>query len=106
MRLVNRLYFLPGKHIDEMAGEYRPNFRVCVILIKIKRRSSGMEINEDRSVFIANEIGAAVIELIAHDMDVNRANIAGTLEGKRKVAGNTLYKGVLRDAAALVRETK
>lgn len=65
-----------------------------------------MEIDEERSVFIANEIGAAVIDLIAHDMEVNRANIAGILEGKRKVVGNTLYKGVLRDAAALVREKK
>ncbi|MGK0688371.1 hypothetical protein ACSFC0_23775 [Serratia marcescens] len=65
-----------------------------------------MEMNEERAVFIANEIGAAVIDLIAQDMDVNRANIAGLLEGKRKVVGNTLYKGVLRDAAALVREKK
>ncbi|HBC7417487.1 TPA: hypothetical protein ACKPUX_005240 [Serratia marcescens] len=65
-----------------------------------------MEIDEQRSIFIGNEIGAAVIELIANDMDVNRANIAGILEGKRKVVGNTLYKGVLRDAAALVREKK
>ncbi|CAI2511989.1 Uncharacterised protein [Serratia ficaria] len=63
-----------------------------------------MEIDEDRALFIANEIGTAVVELIAHDMDVNRTNIAGILEGKRKVVGNTLYKGVLRDAAALVRE--
>lgn len=65
-----------------------------------------MELNEENAVFIANEIGAAVIELITHDMEVNRANIAGILEGKRKVVGNTLYKGVLRDAAALVREKK
>lgn len=65
-----------------------------------------MEIDEERVVFIANEIGAAVIDLIEHGMEVNRANISGILEGKRKVVGNTLYKGVLRDAAALVREKK
>ncbi|MCS4265038.1 hypothetical protein [Serratia sp. BIGb0163] len=65
-----------------------------------------MQQDEENAVFIANEIGAAVIDLIAHDMEVNRANIAGILEGKRKVVGNTLYKGVLRDAAALVREKK
>lgn len=53
---------------------------------------------------MANEIGAAVIDLIARGMDVSRANIAGILEGTRKIVGNTLYKGVLRDAAALVRE--
>ncbi|UNK27787.1 hypothetical protein MNO11_23845 [Serratia plymuthica] len=54
-----------------------------------------MEIDEERSVFMANEIGAAVIDLIAYDMDVNRANIAGILEGKRKVVGNTLYKMIM-----------
>ncbi|WP_049235131.1 hypothetical protein [Serratia marcescens] len=65
-----------------------------------------MQLDEERAVFMANEIGAAVIDLIAQGMDVNRANIAGILEGKRKIVGNTLYKGVLRDAAALVREKK
>ncbi|MFT2797553.1 hypothetical protein [Serratia sp. N21D137] len=62
-----------------------------------------MEINEERAVFIANEIGAAVIDLIANGMGVNRPNITDYLELKRKAVGNTLYKGVLRDAAALVR---
>ncbi|CAI1523422.1 Uncharacterised protein [Serratia quinivorans] len=65
-----------------------------------------MELNEERAVFIANEIGAAVIELIANGMVVNRPNITDYLELKRKTVGNTLYKGVLRDAAALVREKK
>ncbi|HAT2845330.1 TPA: hypothetical protein I8371_001876 [Serratia marcescens] len=65
-----------------------------------------MQLDEERVVFMANEIGTAVIDLIAQDMDVNRVNIAGILEGKRKIVGNTLYKGVLRDAAALVREKK
>lgn len=63
-----------------------------------------MEIDEQRSIFIGNEIGAAVIELIAHDMDVNRTNIAGILEGKRKVVGNTLYKGVLRCLCARLKK--
>ncbi|RYM65984.1 hypothetical protein BSQ98_09590 [Serratia liquefaciens] len=65
-----------------------------------------MELNEERVVFIANEIGATVIDLIANGMDVNRSNITDYLEMKRKNVGNTLYKGVLRDAAALVREKK
>lgn len=60
----------------------------------------------ENAVFIANEIGAAVIDLIDHGMDVNRANFAGILERRRKVVGNTLHNGVLRDAAALVREKK
>jgi len=63
-----------------------------------------MEINEERAVFIANEIGAVVIDLIANGMDVNRPNITDSLEMRRKIVGNTLDKGVLRDAAALVRE--
>jgi hypothetical protein len=63
-----------------------------------------METDEERAMFIANEIGAAVIDLIANGMDVSRANITDYLELKRKTVGNTLYKGVLRDAAALVRE--
>lgn len=44
------------------------------------------------SKFVDKDINVAVIDLIAYDMKVNRANIAGTLEGKLKVAGNTLYK--------------
>ncbi|CAI0722893.1 hypothetical protein [Serratia grimesii] len=65
-----------------------------------------METDEQRAMFIANEIGAAVIDLIANGMDVNRAKITDYLELKRKTVGNTLYKGVLRNAAALVREKK
>ncbi|EFE93977.1 hypothetical protein [Serratia odorifera] len=64
-----------------------------------------METDEQRAMFIANEIGAAMIDLIANGMDVNRPNITDYLELKRKVVC-TLYKGVLRDAAALVREKK
>ncbi|AYO37459.1 hypothetical protein [Serratia sp. P2ACOL2] len=63
-----------------------------------------METDEQRAMFIANEIGAAVIDLIANGVVVNRPNITDYLEMKRKNVGNTLYKGVLRDAAALVRD--
>ncbi|CAI1800303.1 Uncharacterised protein [Serratia quinivorans] len=34
-----------------------------------------METDEQRAMFIANEIGAAVIDLIANGMDVSRLNI-------------------------------
>ncbi|EFE94919.1 hypothetical protein [Serratia odorifera] len=34
-----------------------------------------MEIDDERAMFIANEIGAAVIELIANGMEVSRQNI-------------------------------
>jgi hypothetical protein len=55
-------------------------------------------------MFIANEIVAAVIDLTANGMDVNRQNITDSLEMKRKIIGNMFDKGVLRDAATLVRE--
>jgi hypothetical protein len=71
-----------------------------------EQQGVAMETDEQRAMFIANEIGAAVIDLIANGMDVNRAKITDYLELKRKTVGNTLYKGVLRNAAALVREKK
>ncbi|MDH1321619.1 hypothetical protein N5C39_25110 [Enterobacter bugandensis] len=65
---------------------------------------SHRDLSGERALFIANEIGAAVIELIANGMDVNRPDITDHLELKRKTVGNTLYKGVLRDASAVVWE--
>lgn len=55
-------------------------------------------------MFIANEIGAAVIDLTANGMGVNRQNITDSFEMKRKIIGNMFDKGVLRDVATLVRE--
>jgi hypothetical protein len=40
------------------------------------------ETDEERALFIANEIGAAVVDLIANGMDVNRINITDYLELK------------------------
>ena len=49
-----------------------------------------METSEERAVFIANEIGAAVIDLSANDVAVNRPNITDYLQMKRKNVGNAL----------------
>lgn len=88
--------------IDVLCGVFQ-NRVVNHAYTPTKQRAGTMETDEQRAVFIANEIGAAVIDLIANGMDVNRPNITDYLELKRKTVGNTLYKGVLRDAAALVR---
>ncbi|MGY2800308.1 hypothetical protein ACVWV0_004584 [Ewingella americana] len=59
---------------------------------------------EDRSAFIAGEIGGAVIELVAEGVVIDRDTIVERLEDKRKSVGNTIHKGILRDAAEFVRE--
>lgn len=50
------------------------------------------------------EIGAVVVELVHADQLVDRMAIVNALESKRRAVGNTLHKGVCRDAAALVRD--
>lgn len=59
---------------------------------------------EERAAFIAGEIGGAVIDLIVSAEAINCENIVGRLEYKRKVTGNTIHKGILRDAADYVRK--
>lgn len=58
---------------------------------------------EEKAAFIAGEIGGAVVELIVQGIVINKDGIVDSLEAKRKVVGNTVHKGVLRDAAELVR---
>lgn len=64
------------------------------------------ELQEDRAAFIAGEVGGIVLELISHGIEINRDNIVGFLEGKRKAVGNVIHKGLLRDAAEMVRKGK
>lgn len=64
------------------------------------------DLEEDRAAFMAGEIGVVVIELINHGIEINRDNIVGFLEGKRKAVGNVIHKGLLRDTAAMVRRGK
>ena len=59
---------------------------------------------EERSAFIAGEIGGAVIELVAEGVVIDRDTIVERLENKRKSVGNTIHKGILRDAAEFVRK--
>ncbi|EAA7839117.1 hypothetical protein HAY47_003585 [Salmonella enterica] len=62
------------------------------------------ELEEDRAAFIAGEIGGAVVELIIDGVVINRDAIVHSLEAKRRAVGNVIHKGVLRDAAAMVRK--
>lgn len=62
------------------------------------------ELEEDRAAFIAGEIGGAVVELIIDGVVINRDAIVERLEEKRRAVGNVIHKGVLRDAAAMVRK--
>ncbi len=64
------------------------------------------ELKEDRIAFMAGEIGVVVIELIYNSIEINRDNIVGFLEGKRKAVKNTIHKGLLRDTAELMRKGK
>ncbi|EIS7447680.1 hypothetical protein [Citrobacter sp. R-1.5.2] len=62
------------------------------------------ELEEDRAAFIAGEIGGVVVCLIATGIVISRDAIVDSLEAKRRAVGNAIHKGVLRDAAALVRK--
>lgn len=62
------------------------------------------ELEEDRAAFIAGEIGGVVIQLIIDRIEINRDNIVEYLESKRKVVGNVIHKGILRDSALMVRK--
>ncbi|EMK2611577.1 hypothetical protein V8U19_002323 [Citrobacter freundii] len=60
----------------------------------------------ERPAFIAGEVGEAAIWLILRGEEISRAAIAECLEKKRREVGNAIHKGVLRDAAKLVRDSK
>ncbi|HEB0856981.1 TPA: hypothetical protein RY260_004945 [Citrobacter freundii] len=64
------------------------------------------ELLEDRAAFIAGEIGGAVVELIIGGVVISRDAIVDSLEAKRKAVGNVIHKGLLRDAAEMVRKGK
>ncbi|EBJ5110840.1 hypothetical protein DV589_04960 [Salmonella enterica] len=62
------------------------------------------ELEEDRAAFIAGEIGGAVVELIIDGVVISRDAIVDSLEAKCRAVGNVIHKGVLRDAAAMVKK--
>ena len=64
------------------------------------------ELLEGRAAFIAGEIGGAVVELIIGGVVISRDAIVDSLEAKRMAVGNVIHKGLLRDAAEMVRKGK
>lgn len=62
------------------------------------------ELEEDRAVFIAGDIGGTVVELIIDGVVINREVIVERQEEKRRRVGNVIHKGVLRNAAVMVRK--
>lgn len=64
------------------------------------------ELADDRMAFMAGEVGGAVFGLIYNGIEINKENIVGFLEGKPKAVGNVIHKGLLRDAAEIVRKGK
>lgn len=64
------------------------------------------ELLEDRAAFIAGEIGGAVVELIIGGIVISQDAIVDSTEAKRKSVGNVIHKGLLRDAAEMVRKGK
>ncbi|WP_142689237.1 hypothetical protein [Klebsiella aerogenes] len=61
------------------------------------------ELADNRLAFMAGEVGE-VFKLIYNGIEINKENIVGFLEGKRKAVGNVTHKGLLRDAAEMVRK--
>lgn len=59
---------------------------------------------DERMAFMAGEVGCVVFELVYNGIEINKDNIVGFLEGKRKAVGNVIHKGMLRDAAEMVRK--
>ena len=59
---------------------------------------------EEKAAFIAGEIGGAVVELVVAGVVISKDAIIDSLEARRRVVGNTIHKGILRDAAALMRK--
>lgn len=59
---------------------------------------------EERAAFMAGEIGGAVVELVVAGVVISKDAIVDSLESKRRVVGNTIHKGILRDAAVLVKK--
>lgn len=65
-----------------------------------------VEPEDGRLAFTVGEVGCVVFELVYTGNEINKDNIVGFLEGKRKAVGNVVHKGMLRDAAEMVRKGK
>ncbi len=63
-----------------------------------------MKFNEERAGMIYGAMSLAVVNLVAFGVPINRDNFADELERVRRETGNVIGKGVIRDAAEIVRK--
>lgn len=61
------------------------------------------EMKEVRAVFIAGEIGGAVIELIIDGCVISRNSIIERLEAKCRHVGDVTHRGVLLESVDMVK---
>lgn len=61
---------------------------------------------DDQSSFIEQEVGEAVLSLIATHEPISRSAIINYLSKKREVTGNAAYKEMLRKAADVMRHAR
>lgn len=78
----------------------------CILIKNCTEVGMGPNWEDERPAFMAGEIGEAVMQLVNDGSEINQENIVEYLEMKRRTVGNTIHKGVLRDAAAFVRKGK
>lgn len=64
------------------------------------------DLEGERAAFIAGEVGGAVLDLVFQGKEISRDSVVECLEVKRKAVGNVIHKGILRDAAGIVRRGK
>lgn len=62
------------------------------------------KLEDERAELIAGEIGGTVLDLIARNIEINKDNIIGFLEAKRRYAEGEVHKGYLKDAIEMVRK--
>jgi len=60
-------------------------------------------VEDEKAGLILNEIGIAVVDLVATQVPIIKDNLVDRLEHNRKATGNVIGKGAYRDAANLVR---
>lgn len=61
-----------------------------------------MNLSKERAGLIAYEIGAAIIDVVENDEEINAENIVAYLEIKQKIAGGWGHKSIYIDAIDLV----
>lgn len=64
------------------------------------------QLEDERAELIAGEIGGTVLDLIARNIEINKDNIVGFLEAKRRYADNEIHKEYLGNAVVMVRNGK